>query len=359
MITALPGMPSACRGRCSAGADPMYGARAVPALCALIPFLLSAGVRAAGLPQEAWIMPGADESLLVDIAHDGERWIVVGERGHILVSGDAETWTQVEAPTRVLLTAVALDGQGSGFAVGHDATILRSRDDGATWERVYHAPQEQAPFLDVVAAGNEKVVAVGAYGLYAESSDAGESWDVRTLEPEQAGGAAGGEQSGGEELSYDLHLNDIAIAGDGRWYIAAEAGAVYRSGDQGETWLRLASPYEGSFFGVLPMEKERVLVFGLQGRLFESYDAGASWTAIDTGTDAALSSALPLPNGGALVVGYAGVVLSGIDGSGSPTLAELTNRPAVSDAYRFDNGDLLTVGEGGIRRWPADTVMGR
>lgn len=333
----------------------MNGLPAVAA-CLLLTPLTMAG---ATPPEHSWIKPKADQSVLVDIAGNGERWIVVGERGHVLVSKDAERWQQVRAPTRVMLTAVAFNDSGLGFAVGHDATIIRTRDHGETWERVYYAPDEQAPFLDVIMAGDGRAVAVGAYGLYVETTDSGQSWAQRVLEPEALEATASASDDGEEELYYDYHLNDIDIAADGRWYIAAEAGNVYRSDDHGATWLRLPSPYEGSFFGVLPMHGERVLLFGLQGRLFQSGDAGASWTRIDTGTSATLASGLRLARGRALIVGYAGMLLNNVAPSGDLTRVRLANRPAISDAWLLEDGDLLTVGGEGIRQWPAEVLSGR
>jgi len=331
-------------------------ARIAAATCLLLS--LVPGARAAP-PEQSWIKPKADQSVLVDIAHRAGRWIVVGERGHVLVSNDAERWRQVPAPTRVLLTAVAFDDSGLGFAAGHDATIIRTRDFGDTWERVYHDPAERAPLLDVAMPGGDRIVAVGAYGLYLESNDGGRSWAQRILEPEELDAAASAARAEDEEFYYDYHLNDIAIADSGRWYIAAEAGNVYRSDDAGESWLRLPSPYEGSFFGVLPMGGERVFLFGLQGRLFHSGDAGAHWTRIDTGTSATLSSGVRLSGGRALLTGYAGILLNGVDADGGLKRVRLTNRPAISDARLLDGGALLTVGDQGLRRWPADLVSRR
>ena len=54
----------------------------------------------------------------------------------------------------------------------------------------------------------------------------------------------------------DYHLNHIARSGTGRLYIAAEAGTIYRSDDDGQTWISLPSPYHGSFFGTLPLEND-------------------------------------------------------------------------------------------------------
>jgi len=331
-----------------------------PARAALASLFLSllgpVGAAPAAAPEQSWIKPRADQSVLVDIARAGGRWLVVGERGHVLLSDDGRDWRQVRVPSRVLLNAAAIGEDGLGFAVGHEATILRTRDHGESWERVFHAPEEQAPLLDVLMAGDGRVIAVGAYGMYVESTDGGQSWEQRVIEPQELAAAA---DAGSEaEFYYDYHLNDIAVAGDGRWYIAAEAGNIYRSDDAGETWLRLPSPYEGSFFGVLPLAGEQVLVFGLQGRLFRSGDAGARWTRIDTGTDATLATGLRLDDGRALIAGYAGIVLNRVDAGGGLTRVRLTNRPAVADAALLADGDLLTVGDQGVRVWPAAMLAG-
>jgi len=312
---------------------------------------------AAALPaaaEQAWVKPRAGDSLLISIARHDSRWLVAGERGHVLISDDARSWRQVPVPTRVMLTGVDLAGDGLGFAVGHEATIVRTRDNGETWERVYHDPAEQAPFLDVAVIDRQRVVAVGAYGLYAESRDAGETWDLMVIEPEELDPATAGQE---DEFFYDYHLNELAVADDGRWYIAAEAGTVYRSDDAGGTWKRLPSPYEGSFFGVLPMRRNEVLLFGLQGRLFRSTDAGESWQRIDTGTDATLTSGVRSDDGAALIAGHAGIVLQR-RGDGIHR-TRLENRPGVSDVRLLEDGSVLTAGEGGIRRWPPDILAGR
>ena len=52
-------------------------------------------------------------------------------------------------PTRALLTAVHMHDERTGWAVGHDAVILRTRDGGETWSLVHEAPEEELPLLDV------------------------------------------------------------------------------------------------------------------------------------------------------------------------------------------------------------------
>lgn len=331
------------------------GQATAAALAAALGLLLSAGSAPAG---ESWIKPKADESLLLDIARNDSQWIVVGERGHVLRSTDAEQWTQARVPSRVMLTAVALNDRGLGVAVGHETTIIRTLDHGESWERVYHEPAEDVPLLDVEILDERRIVAVGAYGLYLESDDAGETWRGRTLDARDPEAAGADEADEDEELYYDAHLNDIEVAAGGKWYIAAEAGTVYRSDDRGKSWLRLPSPYDGSFHGVLPLRGGRVLLFGLQGHLFESRDAGTRWRRLETGTEATLSSGGRLTRERAWIAGYAGVVLSERPDKDGFHRVRLGNRPAFEDAYLLEDGALLTVGEGGIRRWPPEAWSG-
>ena len=71
----------------------------------------------------------------------------------------------------------------------------------------------------------------------------------------------------------------------------------------GRHGTELPSPYEGSFFGVLPLEDDVVLLFGLRGHLFRSEDAGESWIEIETGTVAMLTDGIRLPDGRIVITG--------------------------------------------------------
>ena len=179
-----------------------------------------------------------------------------------------------------------------GWAVGHDATILRTRDGGETWERVYHDPDEESPLFDVWFFDTDNGFAAGAYGLFLATSDGGSTWDRRTL----------GEYD-------DYHLHHVSRSATGRLYMAAEAGVIYRSDDDGGNWVALPSPYAGSFFGTLPLEGDTVLLFGLRGHVFRSEDAGESWEEIETGTVAMINRGLRSSDGAVVLVGHEGTLL--------------------------------------------------
>ena len=124
---------------------------------------------------------------------------MVGERGHILISDDdGASWTQAKVPTRVLLTAVHMHDERTGWAVGHDAVILRTGDGGETWTMVHQAPDEELPLLDVWFRDERTGFAVG--GLRLLPRHRGRRGDVgradhqrRRLPPERAGARGGAE----------------------------------------------------------------------------------------------------------------------------------------------------------------------
>lgn len=295
--------------------------------------------------------PLAARSLLLDAAVAGGRLVAVGERGHVLLSDDqGETWRQARTvPTRAMLTGVFFHDEKLGWAVGHDAVILRSRDGGETWELLYRAPEEERPFFDVWFQDAGHGFALGAYGFFLATSDGGDTWS-----PRQIGGAEADDEEDPYGYGYgvDYHLNHIARAESGRLYVAAEAGTVYRSDDGGETWRSLPSPYEGSFFGTLPLDGEAVLLFGLRGHLFRSDDAGESWRPIESDTTAILAAGARLADGTIVVAGGAGALLVSRDGGETFTLTERPDRQALSAVLAAADGSLVLVGEFGVTKIP-------
>ncbi len=292
-------------------------------------------------PENSIQAPLTARSLKLDaVAVDGAL-VAVGHRGHIIISSDGgETWQQTEVPTRATLTGVDFYDRNLGWVVGHDSVILRTKDGGVTWERVHWAPEDEAPFFDVWFSDAENGIAIGAYGSYFTTSDGGTTWNFEPI---------------GDT---DWHLHQIARASDGRLYMAAEAGMAYRSDDAGETWIELPSPYGGSFFGVLPLEGDVVLLFGLRGHLFRSEDAGESWLEIETGTVAMLTSGITLDDGTIVITGLGGIVLVSSDGGRTFELREQSSRRGIQTVVQASDDSLLLVGEFGVRLQPVSELSG-
>ncbi len=305
--------------------------------CLALALLVGTGLHAAAGAEDdsALEAPLATVSLLLDGAEAEGRLVVVGQRGHILVSTDeGGSWRQARVPTRALLTAVHMHDGRTGWAVGHDAVILRTDDGGGTWRTQHYAPEEERPLLDVWFRDARSGFAVGAYGYFLVTGDGGETWTSRAASED------------------DFHLNAVVPAGGGRLFLAAEAGVAYRSDDGGDTWRELPSPYAGSWFGGLALDGDRVLLFGLRGHLFRSADGGESWERIPSGTSATLTSAVRLPSGAVLVTGLDGTLLVVRGDGGGVSSERLSTREGISAALSLADGAVLLIGEFGVRRRP-------
>ncbi len=284
------------------------------------------------LPEPALEARLAARSLALGGVAVGGKLVGVGERGHILISNDGgSTWAQADVPTRSALTSVFFHDDLLGWAVGHDSVILRTTDGGTTWEVVHWAPEDEAPFFDVWFADADNGIAIGAYGSYYETTDGGLTWDSRWISED------------------DWHLHKIASAGDGQLYIAAEAGSVYRSDDGGENWTTLPSLYEGSYFGVLALDDDIVLIYGLRGHLFRSEDAGENWEEIDTGTVALLTDGFQMADDTIVVTGLGGTVLTSADGGRTFQLYPQANRRGISSVVESEAGTVFITGEFGVK----------
>lgn len=318
------------------------------------------------VPESEWslIKPLAARSLMLDIATVGDTFVVVGDRGHVLISEDqGRSWVQQRTPTRMLLSGVWFHGRDLGWAVGHDAVILRTEDGGETWCLVHAAPELERPLFDVWFEDERNGFAVGAYGYFLRSSDGGQSWREESLAlVDAAADGQPGEDSddldearGDEDwmdddsFAADLHLNRIVRDDRGRLYLMAEAGTVFRSEDRGRTWVALAPPYDGSFFGGLSLDDDSLLVFGLRGNMFRTWNAGATWREVRLPVDTSLFGGARLPDGTIIIVGTAGVMLMSREGDRF-RLVQRADRKALMSAIPAGDGAVVVIGEPGVER---------
>jgi photosystem II stability/assembly factor-like uncharacterized protein len=330
------------------------------------------------------VMPLADSSLILDITRSGDRYIAVGERGHVLISTDARTWRQSEnVPLRSTLTAVTSIASHV-WAVGHDGVILHSGDAGEHWEIQRRDPRGQpaegvspddirqgAPLLDVIFTDGMHGFAIGAYSLFLSTNDGGATWTGSRInlvndgqaaaaeaktEAEQAAHSDNDLQSSvfsADELTIgmetDAHLNSIARTASGGFVIVGERGAIFRSRDGGVSWIRSQLPYDGSMFGIVGYEGEHVLAFGLRGHVFESRDLGENWTEVETGTELSLMGGTALANGGVVIGGANGLVLHRDRDSEPLSLSTDTSAGVIADVLPTGTaGEWLIAGENGL-----------
>ncbi|HLA73527.1 MAG TPA: hypothetical protein VK624_18620 [Steroidobacteraceae bacterium] len=298
----------------------------------------------------AEIEPLAPQSLLLDLAVAGNRLVAVGERGHVLLSDDqGATWRQAKSvPTRAMLTAVFFADNTYGWAVGHDETIINTVDGGETWTRSHFAPEAQQPLLDLWFANRVSGIAVGAYGAYFTTNDGGRHWASGKFAPPPAARKDGSAVPAADEPPPDYHLNRIVGVGN-RLYVAAEGGQLYRSDDRGARWRALPSPYEGSFFGLLPIRGDGLLAFGLRGHLYRSADAGETWHELESHTTAMLTDGIAINDLRVVIGGLAGVLLVSGDAGETFRLTQQDDRKGVAALLPGPAGAVIVAGEGGVR----------
>ena len=277
---------------------------------------------------------GIGTLLLLDGVRAGGRIIAAGERGHIFLSDDeGATWRRARSPAQATLTALHFHDAKHGWAVGHDAVILRTTDGGETWEQTHFAPDEQKPLLDVWFESATRGYAVGAYGSFYETTDGGGTWQPRKALKDD-----------------DMHLNALVKAADGKLFMAGEAGTLQRSPDGGKTWEPVASPYRGSFFGVLALNDGGVLVFGLRGKIFRSADSGQTWAPVETGSQATLMGGHVFEDRSVALVGQDGTLLVSRDEGRSFVLRKSAGGRSIAAVASARPGEFLLFGESGVTR---------
>ncbi|MES2685097.1 MAG: YCF48-related protein [Pseudomonadota bacterium] len=287
-------------------------------------------------PLPALISPKASEGLLLGLAAAGSSQIAVGGNGVILRAADGKVFEQVASPVDITLTGLAFADARHGWAVGHDGAILHSADAGATWALQNWQPDQNAPLFAVLPLSATQVITVGAFGTIKTSADGGKTWadlDAPAITGEK------------------YHLNAIAQLRDGRIAVVGERGLVGLSID-GREWQRIALPYEGSLFGVLPFGEHGMVVFGMRGNVYVS-DAPETgqWTKVETGTTSSLFAGA-LSGEDAILVGADGVMLriSGTKRTASVIKAKSLNRDQVFAAIQINSTEMIVGGDKGVSK---------
>lgn len=340
---AEPADPSADSAAVADGAAPAEGDAAVVDELPPPPEPVAAPVGSNIKPNPAEMSPFAIHGLLLDITYTGERLIAVGERGNILVSRDGIRWAQVNVPTRATLTGLSFVDTQRGWAVGHDAAIIHTADGGRTWSLQAFNPELEQPLHDVFFADTRQGFAFGSFGLFWQTADGGKTWT---------------EVHAPTVLEEGFHLNGMTRLKDGQFLIVGESGLLGLSAD-GINWERLESPYEGSYFGVLPRGEKGALIYGMRGNAYVTDDVRAGqWRKINLATISSMFGAYAMGDGSIILVGADAVVLT-VQADETvervATYAGVASSGTITGIVRHPGG-LMTVGESGVQPYQTKTA---
>lgn len=357
----------------------------------------------AGEVKESLKMPKVSKSLLLDIEKLGDRIVIVGEKGHIIYSDDnAKTWQQADVPSAQMVTGVSFVNDKLGWAVSHDAHVLKSVDGGETWvlqrdglgaqaeanvralkegknvineltqklqeadltadaimeletllddakwdlesaeERSQHAPIAN-PLLDVWFKDENYGWAVGAFGQFIATKNGGMTWhDVsQTLDNEMG-----------------FHLNAVVGTAEGVVFIGGEAGFLMVSRDNGQTWAQADIDSDSTIFDLAISENGSTIVStGLRAKTFRSSDKGQTWQELQPNINFSLAGANISVSGEIVLVGAGGSVAYSSNNGDRFNQYTLPSRVSLSASLQLSDGSIVAVGEGGVHSFDPKTAQ--
>jgi photosystem II stability/assembly factor-like uncharacterized protein len=301
--------------------------------------------------------PLVSQSLLLDITTVGQvKLVAVGEHGHIIMSTDGVNWQQSSVPVQTTLTNVFFYNDKLGWAVGHDATILHSKDGGLTWQVQLYKPTLEKPLFDIVFKTPLEGIAIGAYGLLFRTLDGGKTWinefHSEFLLPDDIEYLAELKEEDEEaylkEASFILpHFNRLVL--DGRTlYMVGEIGLIAKSNDFGNNWQLFDEIYQGSFFDMARTMKGNLLVVGLRGHVFRSLKNGTPWQQRQTNTTALINDIVLTNDGRIFLLANNGTLFESDDDGQSYRLRAQKDGKSLIAGVWFNN-KLIVVSDVGVK----------
>ena len=331
----------------------------VKLLSSVAALLLTTQIHAesAAVPTPSYLLPLAEKAVLTDLIRVNDQlYVAVGDRGHLLVSKDSTSWTQIQTPVQSLFTSVYFSDDKHGWAVGHDATIIATQDGGQSWQIQQFKPETDKPLFDILFLDTNNGIALGAYGMFYRTTDGGKTWsdefhlelvgvdDQEYLKELQQNDPDAYLE---ERASVLPHFNRIYLHNN-VLYLIGEAGFFATSADFGKNWTRHPEFYNGSLFGLTMTAKNSLIVAGLRGHVFRSTDLGQSWQEVKLSQTATLNSVLTDEKGNVYLTGNAGTLLVSVDDGLSFRPLATVDSKAILNAVAVKD-QLVLVTEAGIR----------
>jgi photosystem II stability/assembly factor-like uncharacterized protein len=292
-----------------------------------------------------------------DVAHvTGGVFITVGYDGRVLRSEDnGQTWQEIDPrPTTWSLTQVEFVDD-YGWAVGHNGAIIHSRDGGKTWTTQQSNTDKtlfSVSFVDKLHGW-----ACGDQSTWLSTNNGGETWEAHRIDVSQVGLS--------EETSLavpDIIYYGVSFVDPQEGWMVGEYGNIRHTADGGKTW---DSQHEslldalvekggnkdvmtlGAFFRVYFSDKNHGFAVGAGGAVAATDDGGKKWRWISREGEKPDVPALhmyninsPSKNGKLVMVGTNGTILTS-DNTGAAW------KPAKTPGGVFTWINGLAFGEGG------------
>ena len=286
---------------------------------------------------------------------------------------NGKTWVQAKVPVRSTLLDVYFVNDKQGWAVGHEGVILHSSDGGDSWELQYDGLRygeeglafytrlaeenpdnelypifigemefaiEQGadkPFFGVVFYDEKHGHVAGAYGMMMVTYDGGKTWEHRLHNVEN------------ENFN---HIFDFSpLPQSGRFFLSGEAGLLLIGDANQQIAKRVHSvPWEGSFFATVAASDGAIIMGGLRGRMFRTEDEGETWVVVEKPPTSAIVAETRLDDGTLVAAGVGGEILLSKDDGFNFTMSPASGTVGpIFDLTQGEGNTLLVAGPKGIK----------
>lgn len=284
---------------------------------------------------------------------------------------------KLESHTTDRLNSVMFVNDTLGYVVGgerfHRATILISKNGGATWTKK-DFPEFGKGIYGITQKYTGETVAIGFEGKLLTTGDGGENWtfnllnswepykDVEFIEPGTGIAIVGISFNYGAMAYFDdkysiyrydtfaYELNDIKMINNRVGYISG-CGVVMKTTDGAVKW-HLLDINNDNFTALYALDENELWICGYNGSICHTSDGGANWERLRSGNDIKKARYRLLDivfkdrmNGWA--VGEEGVIIRTTDGGKKWKLYRKFTDQALRSITIATNGYLVVAGDGG------------
>lgn len=214
--------------------------------------------------------------------NDAGTVLVVGEHGLIMRSTDnGTTWQLPKSNTYQTLRDVAFVNAGEALAVGDAGLLLRSEDGGETWTAA-PIPDSNGTLDNLTIRGT--TVWMTSHNRLLRSSDGGKTWGTALSLPDTA-----------LDLSMVTEEIGLMVAGD---------GTIYRTADSGKTWTSSLTEPTTRFQAISCSPNGHIgVAAGEKSRVYKTLDSGRTWRLAPVGDTVLNIFSVAVENNGLIVAG--------------------------------------------------------